>query len=634
MVHPQIGSISSVKMKSLYQMKSLVACIGVLFLMGMSTSGFSQKGLRPEVDSIFQVANDLPTEKEQVAKAMQAVKKMQSYSVDSTIVLLDSLIEVYEKRNSRLGIGRAISLKSWFVIFDARYEESLLLAHEALTILKQENDSLGIALSLLRIGLGNIMFERYEQSEDYLLQSLDLFVLLKDTTRIDLAYNNLGVLYSELQDEYKAIENYKKSLAIRRQIPDYEFWVAYSLYNIGNAFLELNEIDSAGHYYFKAENIFRTQTPSKKVPAMVQLGLASYYHQAGDLPKAIEYAESGLKKAYEQNLTEMITEGHYILAQAQNEMGRYREAFKNLEDYGKLKSREDSLNNIGRVAEVEAKYNTAKKEQELAAMEAQMAKDALKVKQANSILVWISAAALILVLLVVFGFVRKQQAQNLHATKLEAGLAEVRMMALRAQMNPHFIFNCINTAQNFVLGADKEGAYEYLAKFAQLLRSVLVNSGKIYVSLEDELKQAQLYAELEQVRFSEKFDFDLKVDPELENGVFEVPGMVLQPFIENAILHGLVNKPEGERGRLSLQLQLDNDRVVCHITDNGVGRKRAMEIKKQKATHYQSAALPNITERFDLLRRSSEKDIRFTITDLEKNGKAVGTQIRIELPFQ
>lgn len=615
-------------------MKSVFAFVIALLLAGASIDAKAGRKLPPKVDSLLQVANQSTDMQDGIHHSMLAAKTMAGISLDSAVWLLDSLKAAYEEKKVPIGMARAISLKSWYIMFDSRYEESLTIGHEALAIFKEENDSLGISLSLMRIGLGHLQFGNLEEGEEYLSKALELFKALNDSARIEMGYNNLGVLYNETKEYEKGIEMYKKSLAIRRTKPNNHFWIAYSLYNIANAFLELNQLDSAGTYYLAAEKLFVTKTPSKRLPAMVELGMAEYYHKKGEEEKAINYAASGLEKAYERDHMEMVLSGHMILAQTQSKMGYYKEAFENLEAYGRLKSREDSLNNIEKVAEIEAKYQTAKKEQELAAVEAKMTRESLKLEQANTTILWTVIAGILLVSIVVFVSLRRQQAQKLHASQLEAGLAEVHMMALRAQMNPHFIFNCINTAQNFVLSSDKAGAYEYLAKFAKLLRSVLVNSGKTFVPLEDELQQAALYIELEQVRFNEKFDFELKVDDQLEEGIYEIPGMVLQPFIENAILHGLVNKPEGEKGHLRVELQLKTDLVFCTITDNGVGREEAMEIKRKKATHYQSAALPNIKERFELLKTASEKELSFSILDLEEEGIPTGTQVQIEMPFQ
>lgn len=600
----------------------------------MATQVAGQAKSRKQIDSLLSLTQTVEDPKEQVDLAMEAVKYFVAYSIDSTLLLLDSLIAQYDQQGFNYGVARAKSLKSWHVCFKAQYEDGLRLAHEALDIQEAIADSSGAALTLMRLGITNLYFDRMAESEDYFLQALKRFERLADTALIDAVYNNLGVLFSEKNDQEKSVEFYKASLALRRKIPNYSYWIGYSRYNIAQSYLSANQLDSAGKYFASAEHTFVNDTRVKATPAMVDLGLSEYYQKIGNPEKAVAYAQRGLEKAELKKNDEMELDGQSILAEAQYQEGNYKQSYKHLKAYQELKNRIDSLSNAERVAEVELKYQTAKKEQDLAGLKAVVLEQELNAKKARVNLMWIASLAVLIFFVLLIWFLKRQQTQQLHAAQLEAGLAEVHLIALRAQMNPHFLFNCINTAQNFVLNADKQGAYEYLSKFASLLRTVLVNSGKNYVPIEDEIQQARLYIELEQVRFNEKFDFDLSVDPDLENGVYEIPAMVLQPFIENAILHGLVNKPAGTAGHLSVSLQLAGELIICKVKDNGVGRKKATEIKKQKATHYQSSAIPNIEERFRLLRKVSEKSLHFRILDIESAGVAQGTEVMLELPYQ
>lgn len=615
-------------------MKFFRYAISFGLLLFYTSQVWAQPNSRQAIDSLLQASKTETDPKARLGFAMNAVKSQASYSVDSAILWLDSLTEHYKQQSFPFGEARSLSLKSWYVCFKGRYEEAMLLAHQALKIQETIEDSTGMALTIMRLGLANLQYNQPGKAEAYFLQALDVFLRSADTMRIDLIYNNLGVLYSQQGQHYKSIESYKQSLALRRKIPNYDYWEAYSLYNIAYSYLRIKDLDSAGHYFRSAEKIFLERTEGKKVPSMVELGFADYYYALGDVETAITYAQNAMKKLEGKQNMELKQEGELLLAKARYKNGDYKEAYDRLMQHQKLKSETDSLNSIERIAEVNAKYETAKKEQQLTALEAELVQQELEAKRTQTTLLWVAISAVLVVVALVLWFLKRQESQKLHAAQLEAGLAEVHLIALRAQMNPHFVFNCINTAQNFVLNANREGAYNYLSKFAKLLRSVLANSGKTYVSIEDELQQMQWYIELEQARFSEKFDFELTIDPALENGVFEIPGMVLQPFVENAIIHGLVNQRSGQKGHLQIDLKLSDELVLATIKDNGVGRKKAAEIKAQKATHYQSSAIPNVEERFRLLRTATEKEIKFTISDLEIDGQAAGTQVVLELPYR
>ena len=229
-------------------------------------------------------------------------------------------------------------------------------------------------------------------------------------------------------------------------------------------------------------------------------------------------------------------------------------------------------------------------------------------------------------------FLKRQQKRKNEKVRIDEKISGLKLLALRSQMNPHFIFNCINTAQNFVLAKETKIGYEYLSKFAQLLRLILENSNHSQVYLEDELKQIELYLELESTRFNNQFSYDINIDNNLKNGTFEIPGMLLQPFVENAIIHGLVNRKD-RTGNIFIRLDLLEDTIRCEITDNGVGRARAGEIKTMKKKHFQSVAISNIKERLALLQENSETLLNVEIVDLYEKGMATGTQVILYLPF-
>jgi len=584
------------------------------------------------VDSLLKLANNGSSPKGRAITQLKAVTTYSAYSVDSTIVLLDSLLKAFENKNLDFGIARAKSLKSWYISFQTRYEEGLILAHEAMDLQeKAGNDSVGLAYTYMRLGLLYSHFEKTEECDLYFDKAQKYFEDLQDTAGLDMILNNRGVTFTSIDAE-RAISYYKRSLALRKQMKDYDFWVAYSYFNIGLAYLDLTQLDSAKRYLYLAESTFKNEA-KREVPAMVVLGLGQYHFEAKDYKLAKNYCVKALEVAKKRNHTEIIIESTHLLAETLNKLGKHEAAFAMLTTFQELKSDFDSLNNADHVAELELKYNTAKKEKQIAQLEADNSIHESALKQARWIALLVTVTALLIVLFAVFFFVRRQQKQKLHASRLEAGLVEIRLVALRAQMNPHFIFNCINTAQNFVINAEKEAAYDYLANFAKLLRLVLENSGKTFVSLEDELKQIRLYIELELIRFSEKFSYTISVDPKLENGVYEIPSMILQPFIENAILHGLMNKEDATQGKLFVELKLKGDSIQCTITDNGVGRLKAQEIKIQKSLHYQSTALQNIEERLAILNRVGQSKISYRIEDILDSWET-GTRVIIELPIK
>lgn len=571
------------------------------------------------------------TPEKRTDKYLEYANSLARRSVDSALALDNELIQKYEAEHFEYGIGRAKSMKAWHLAFLARYEESLRLSHEVLVLQKRIVDSTGIGSTLNRIGLVNLNFGRHEDARRYLLQALAYFVQLNDSSRMDAALNNLGIVAAEERKDAEAIAYYKKALAIRTAQQD-TFWIAYAYYNIAERFLEMTNMDSATFYFLLSHKTFRS-TKDHRVPAMVNLGVGTLYRTLKNYPLAARYTEEALADAIKMNHVEMIIEGKLEKSELLAEMGKYKDAYAIRLEYDSLKMQFDSTNNASRVAEVEGQYKTAENEAQMATLRGEKLEADNNAQQFKLYMLAVAVASLIVIFGIVIVMLRKNQKEQIQQSLLNARISEVRMMALRAQMNPHFIFNCINTAQNFIMNSEKEKAYEYLSDFARLLRMVLDNSNKVFIPLEDEITQLRLYIELEETRFINKFKYSFDIDPELENGVYEIPGMILQPLIENAISHGLINRND-DKGRLTVKLKPDGENILCTIEDNGVGREKAREVKSMKKIDYQSAALPNINERLKMLQNQTQSIIDIRLVDLFENGTPSGTLVSVVLPYK
>lgn len=218
-------------------------------------------------------------------------------------------------------------------------------------------------------------------------------------------------------------------------------------------------------------------------------------------------------------------------------------------------------------------------------------------------------------------------------TKTNKLIAESELKALRAQMNPHFIFNAINSIQNYVLKNNTQEAHKYLTKFARLIRSVLENSKHDFILLSQEIESLKLYIELEALRASFSFDFSINVNTNMNVDSLLVPTMVIQPFVENAILHGLMPLKE-RRGLLTIKFEQEALKLKCTIEDNGIGRKAAEEIKLKKQSSHKSMGMSVTKERLDILNNQSEITSDVKIIDKLVNGMASGTIVEIYLELK
>lgn len=223
--------------------------------------------------------------------------------------------------------------------------------------------------------------------------------------------------------------------------------------------------------------------------------------------------------------------------------------------------------------------------------------------------------------------------KELELVTLNRDLATSQLTALRAQMNPHFIFNALNSVQQFILKGDVDQANRYLSKFSRLQREVLNNSDQNFISLDKEIEILKLYLELEQLRFNENFDYSILLEDDIDPDELKIPPMILQPFIENAIWHGLM--PKQGMKKLSIAFKLVNDDMLeCIVEDNGIGREAALKLKSenQAGTNHQSRGLRLVYDRLQLLQQQFRKPFTATISDITDNtGNVTGTRVSLVL---
>ena len=241
---------------------------------------------------------------------------------------------------------------------------------------------------------------------------------------------------------------------------------------------------------------------------------------------------------------------------------------------------------------------------------------------------------------------QSQMLEQQHIRQLESDfeqrIAETEMTALRAQMNPHFIFNCLNSIKLYTLENDALAASDYLTKFSRLIRLVLENSRSEKVTLENELETLELYIEMEAMRFKNKVRYCIKIDDDIDPQYVELPPLLLQPYVENAIWHGLMHRENGGtvqievdtfHGTAAVGSELQSTLQVT-IKDDGIGRAAAEELKSKSATKNKSFGLKMTSERIEIINQLYKTNTKVQIEDLyDSNGQAAGTKVTIEIPI-
>jgi len=217
--------------------------------------------------------------------------------------------------------------------------------------------------------------------------------------------------------------------------------------------------------------------------------------------------------------------------------------------------------------------------------------------------------------------------------EIQQNLKASQLTAMRAQMNPHFIFNALNSIQDFIIQEDKRSANRYLSKFSKLMRNVLDASDKKKITLKKEIEYLELYLSLESLRIDDDFEYIFDIETDINVNNILIPSMLLQPYVENALKHGLMHR----KGKKKLTIRFskncpfdgwENNHLFCEIEDNGIGRVAA-ELLKVKSAIHKSRATQIVNERLEVLRQMGNLDIDITMEDVYPTQKYTGTLVRV-----
>ncbi|MEM9856936.1 MAG: histidine kinase [Bacteroidota bacterium] len=359
----------------------------------------------------------------------------------------------------------------------------------------------------------------------------------------------------------------------------------------------------------------------------LNLEIAELYLSNDQAGEALPYLNSGLSVSNERGDIEQSLKASKTLSDVYAEQGDYSKALSNYEKYVALvdqqyekKQQEIELSKkvLESLYDNRETIKLLEKDRELNASQI-----ALLEQESSQKNLMIYGLLLLIVVILIAGFLLYRSSQQ---KRLANQLLTLK--SLRSQMNPHFIFNALNSVNSFISKNDMRQANKYLSEFSRLMRIVMENSQSDFVPLTEEVSTLELYLKLEHFRFQDKFDYNFQVDEALLSEEYAMPPMLIQPFIENAIWHGLRYK-EG-KGQLVVKLLSQNNGLKMVIEDNGIGRKRSKALKTENQSQQKSTGMKNTQNRIALINDTYNSKIRLTITDLE--GDATGTKVEVFLP--
>ena len=496
------------------------------------------------------------------------------------------LINAFPNKN----LEARIHCRNGFIqLYYKNYGEALELLHQAETILGSFFDELEIKdyyfLTLINSGLGFVYLASNEH--DKVIKAQLNTVNLCETTgmqsRLSWHYLNIGQAYMSIDDFENAEFFFEKSIASPEDSGRKSR--ASAIGNLGFMAMVEKKYKKALKLFERAE-LIQQEGDQKDFSNLAQLNIwkARAFAEMGDMEESIAYNKLAYHQAGEAEDYSRLAEINKNLASSYAEEGQYQNAYNHIllrEQFFKkyLDQLEDQ-----RIMELDIRYETEKKRQETENL-------------------------------------------KLQATKLQ-------LKALRAQMNPHFMHNALNAIQTYITFGDAKNASSYLARFSELMRKSLEFSDLEVISLEEEIDFLNEYLSLNQkLRFESNLKYEVKVGPEVEEDICGIPSMIIQPYVENAIEHGIRRK---SKGMILVKFELlDEDTLLCIVEDDGVGRKEARRIQSEDPSfkNHRSRGTIITQDRLNVLFKNKGKDFVEIIDLTDDNGKGTGTRVEIRIPI-
>ena len=566
---------------------------------------------------------------------------------EESLHFFNEALKINRKINNRRDEAACLSNIALVNIRQSNYNEALVYLKEALIINDENNDIKKKAKNLSNIGVVYSEKGQYDIAIEYYQKALKIYEKLKDERSIlndiygniavlfmqqnnndkaiefldkaiqiakknndlnslGISYINLGIIYSDKLEFDKAIEYYQKALKSLRKVGnDYAINSLYN--NLGSIYQQMGDNNKALEYYKQSLDIAE-RIGDKAGVARATSNIASNYNKLEQYHKALPFAEKSLKVAKKTDGLEEQKNAYKHLSTTHKGLKNYKKAL----EYKLLEIQlKDSLFNIEKtekINEIQTKYETEKKDLEIINKNLEI--DNLKKKeQRNKIIVFASTLVLGLGILALILYYKNRLTKEKYRAEM------FNQKLLRSQMNPHFIFNTLTSIQSYMFEKDTKKAAMYLSSFAKLTRSILDGSRHDFVSLQEDYETNESYLKIQQMRYNYLFDYSIKIDENIDPDSVQIAPMLIQPFIENSIIHGF--KDIDYKGYLEIIYKKLGNKIEITIQDNGKG------VANDKEHGHKSHALSITKERLSILNKRSKDKISFKVENANEKGYKV-----------
>ncbi|MFO8001777.1 MAG: tetratricopeptide repeat protein [Marinilabilia sp.] len=462
-----------------------------------------------------------------------------------------------------------------------RYASSIEYFKRSLRMSDQMDNFLGLAINHNNLGESLLKLGQVDSALTHFFTSLDYNYQINSEVGQSISFNSIGGAYLEKDRPHKALEYLEKALRLNEELGD-RMQVAISHSNIGETYLDIGEMEMARHHLERSIEVAREIGSLFQIEESARL-LSNFYETNQNHQKALDYFKTA---------------------------AIYRDSIINEK-------------NIHHLATQEAILDSERQRERIEELNEQTLEQKSLLDRQRFILI----TSLILVIAISFAIimlVRQSQLRNRYKS------IRHQQRLLRSQMNPHFIFNALSAIQVYVLEHDIEKSSRFLTDFARLMRQVLRSSAHDYISLKEETQILEYYLELQRLRFSESFEYSLHIDGSLNADNIMVPPMLTQPFIENAIEHGI--RAVDNDGEIKVRFRHEKSQMIVEVEDNGIGIEASKDAG-EKGKNHESMAIKITRERLEMLKRDSGGQTDLYIMDKKHvNPFDRGTLVRIILP--
>ncbi len=504
----------------------------------------------------------------------------------------------------------------------------------ALQLANEEGDYARIAKYSINIGEAQLAIQNYKDAEFYFLNAIETALKIKDKRTVALAQIDLGRVYKIKKEYQKALEYQRKALKLLLPYNDYE-GLGNAHNTIGDIYREQKEFSKALSNYNKALVYFESSSNKEKI-ATVYHNVGYVFEKQGKYANALNYLNRSVDIRSQFGYKSSVYPTYQTISDVYFKTGNQILAYKYLKMYASYSDSARTIESTKNIAELSELYRSEQRDRDNLLKSDSLERQRQKIALNTSLLenselksnlqAYIILAFVILMLLAgIIGFYRWNQTK----IKSQQQQAEMNQTLLRAQMNPHFVFNAMSVIQSYIYDNDTKNSSKFLVNFSKLMRLILENSSKESIPIKTEFEILDKYLNIQKMRFEDRFEYKITVDEVLYEEEAVIPPMITQPFIENAIEHGRLHLIED--GFINIHFYKEGNMLRITVKDNGVGRKGS-EMNKKSSEH-KSMAMKITRDRIDNLNKKYRSDGFLQIEDYDKI-KETGTKVLISIPYR